>query len=98
MLQNMRMECRNTFQGTKIPMGRFQVCDALSIFFELEKPFVKHLEGFILLPRESGKLQNFFRTIDHNSSSRTQNNSPTGSAKVNASMVEGMFAVATMSC
>jgi hypothetical protein len=28
----------------------------LSILFKLEKPPVKHLEGFILLPKESGKL------------------------------------------
>jgi hypothetical protein len=33
----------------KIPMGSFEVYDALSYFFELEKPLVKHLEGFILL-------------------------------------------------
>jgi hypothetical protein len=37
-------------------MGSFQVCDALSILFELEKPPVKHLEGFILLPREGSEL------------------------------------------
>jgi len=41
---------------TKIPMGNFQVCDALSIFFKFEKPPVKHLEGFILLPKEGGEL------------------------------------------
>ncbi len=34
----------------------FQVCDALSIVFKLEKLFVKHLEGFILLLKEGGKL------------------------------------------
>jgi hypothetical protein len=37
-------------------MGSFQVCDALSIFFKLEKPHVEHLESFFFLPRESGKL------------------------------------------
>jgi hypothetical protein len=37
-------------------MGSFQVCDALSIIFKLEKLPVEHLEGFILLPREGGKL------------------------------------------
>jgi hypothetical protein len=37
-------------------MGNFQVGDALGILFEFEKPLVKHLEGFILLPRKSGKL------------------------------------------
>jgi hypothetical protein len=41
-------------------MGSFQVYDVMSIFFKLEKPLVEHLEGFILLPREGGELQNFF--------------------------------------
>jgi hypothetical protein len=45
-------------------MCNFQVYDALSILFELEKPPVKHLEGFIILSREGGELQNFFRTLD----------------------------------
>jgi hypothetical protein len=36
-------------------MGNFQVCDALNILFELEKPPVKHLEGSILL-QKGGKL------------------------------------------
>jgi hypothetical protein len=40
----------------KILMGNFQVCDGLSILFKLEKPPIKHLKGFILLPREGGKL------------------------------------------
>jgi hypothetical protein len=40
----------------KIQMGSFQVCDALSILFELEKPHVEHPEGFILLPREGGEF------------------------------------------
>jgi hypothetical protein len=48
------MECRITFQQTKILMGSFQVCDVLSILFKLEKPLVEHLEGFILLPKEGG--------------------------------------------
>ncbi len=55
-LQNLHMECRSTFQRTKIPMGSFQVGDALSILFKLEKPLVKHLEGFILLLKEGGKM------------------------------------------
>jgi hypothetical protein len=46
-------------------MGNFQVCDALNILFKLEKPFVKHLEGFILRLREGGELQNFFRTLHY---------------------------------
>jgi hypothetical protein len=37
-------------------MGNFQVSDALSILFKLEKPPVEHLEGFIFLPKESGEL------------------------------------------
>ncbi len=45
-------------------MGNFQVCDALNILFELEKPPIEHLEGFILLSREGGELQKKFRTFD----------------------------------
>jgi hypothetical protein len=45
-------------------MGNFQVYDALSILFELERPPVKHLEGFILLPKEGGELYNFFKTFN----------------------------------
>jgi hypothetical protein len=45
-------------------MGSFQVCDVLNILFELEKPPVKHLEGFILLPKEGAKLQKKFRTFN----------------------------------
>ncbi len=63
-LQNLCMECWNTFQRTKIPVGSFQVGDALGILFEFEKPPVKHLKGFILLPKESGELQKFFGTFD----------------------------------
>jgi hypothetical protein len=37
-------------------VGSFQVGDALGILFEFEKLLVKHLEGFILLPREGGEL------------------------------------------
>jgi hypothetical protein len=37
-------------------MGSLQVGDALSILFKLEKFPVKHLEGFILMPREGGEL------------------------------------------
>jgi hypothetical protein len=46
-------------------MGSFQVYNALSILFELEKPHVEHLEGFILLLRDDSDLQIFFRTLDH---------------------------------
>ncbi len=45
-------------------MGNFQVCDVFIILFKLEKPHIKHLEGFILLPREGGELQNVLRTIN----------------------------------
>jgi hypothetical protein len=48
----------------KIPMGSFQVYDAMSIPFKLKKLPVKHLEGFILLPKEAGELQNFFKTFN----------------------------------
>jgi hypothetical protein len=47
-----------------IMMGNFHVCDALSILFELEKPLVEHLEGFILLPRKGGELQKNFTIFD----------------------------------
>jgi hypothetical protein len=49
----------------KIPMGNFQVCDVLSIFFELEKLPVEHLESFIFLLKEGGKLQNFLKTFNY---------------------------------
>jgi hypothetical protein len=62
-LQNLRVECWSTFQQTKILVGNFQVSDALGILFEFEKPPVEHLEGFILLPREGGKLQIFFQNF-----------------------------------
>jgi hypothetical protein len=37
-LQNLRMECQSTFQWTKIPMGSFEIYDALNILFKIEKP------------------------------------------------------------
>jgi len=64
LLQNLRMECRTTFQQMKIMMGSFQVCDALSILFKLEKPLVEHLEGFIPMLEEGGKLQKNFKTLN----------------------------------
>jgi hypothetical protein len=60
-LQKLHMGCWSTFQQTKIPMGSFQVCDVLDILFKLEQPPVEHFEGFILLPKEGGELQNFFQ-------------------------------------
>jgi hypothetical protein len=44
--------------------GQLPMCDVLGILFELEKPPVEHLEGFMLLSKEGGELQNFFRTLD----------------------------------
>jgi hypothetical protein len=44
------------FQRTKILMGSFQVCDALSIFFKLDKAPLEHFEGFIFLSKEGGEL------------------------------------------
>jgi hypothetical protein len=79
-------------------MGNFQVCDAVSILFKLEKPFVEHLESFILLSREGGKLKFFPELLIKNSNSKTQKNSLFGLAKVGALMVGGTFVVATMSC
>ncbi len=86
------MECWSFFQQTKIPMGSFQVYDALSIFFKFEKRPIEHLEGFILLLREGGELHKFFKNFNQNSK-----DSPTGSAKVDTSMVGGMFAVVATS-
>jgi hypothetical protein len=40
----------------------------------------------------------FSELLTGNSSSRTQKNSPTGSTKVVALMVGGMFVITTMSC
>jgi hypothetical protein len=45
-------------------MGNFQVYDALGILFKLDNPLEEHLKGFILLSRESGKLQKKFRILD----------------------------------
>jgi hypothetical protein len=53
----------STLKRMKILMGSFQVCDALNILFELEKFIVKHVEGFILLRREGGEIQNVLKTL-----------------------------------
>ncbi len=82
----------------KIHMGSFHVYDALSIFFQLEKPLLEHLEGFILLLRDGGKVQKNSKLLTENSSSRTEKNSSIGSTKASASMVGGMFVVTTMTC
>jgi hypothetical protein len=68
----------------------------LSILFELEKPPIEHLEGFILLSRESGELHNFLELLTGNFNSKTRKNSPIGSVKASASMVGGMFVVTKM--
>jgi hypothetical protein len=79
-------------------MGSFQVYDALSILFKLQKPPIKHLEGFILLTRESGKLENFLRPLDRKFQFKNSKKFPHGSAKAGASMVGGMFIVTAISC
>jgi hypothetical protein len=45
-------------------MGSFQVYDALSILFKLEKLPVEHLKGFIILSKKGGEQQNFFRNFN----------------------------------
>ncbi len=45
-------------------MGSSQVYDALSILFKFEKLLVEYFEGFILLLKKGGMLQNFFRTYN----------------------------------
>jgi hypothetical protein len=78
-------------------MVSFQVCDALSILFELEKPHVEYLESFILLLKVAS-CRIFSELLTGNSNSRTPKNSPTRSTKANASIVGGMFAITTMNC
>ncbi len=75
----------------KIPVGSFQVCDALSIFFKLKKPHVKHLEGFILQSKKGGKLQKKFRTLNGKFQLKNSKELPIGSTKAGALMVGGMF-------
>jgi hypothetical protein len=43
------------FTLTLSPKWGCDICDVMSILFELENPFVEHLEGFILRP-EGGEL------------------------------------------
>jgi hypothetical protein len=75
-------------------MGSFQVCDALSILFKLEKLPIEHLQGFIFLPNYKKILE----LLTRNFCLRIQKNTPIQLVKVGISMVEGIFAVATMSC
>jgi hypothetical protein len=70
-------------------MGNFQVYDDLSILFKLEKPPIEHLEGFILLPKEGGKLQIFLELLTRNSSSKIRKNYPIRSTKAIALMCNG---------
>jgi hypothetical protein len=60
----------------KIPMRNFQVYDALSIHFKLEKPPLEHFEGFILLPIEGGELQITFRTLNQKLQFKTSKEFP----------------------
>jgi len=78
-------------------MGNFQVYDALSTLFELEKPPIEHLEGFILLSIEGGKLQKKFRTLNQKFQLKNSKEFPHWINKASASMVGGMFVVAVMS-
>jgi hypothetical protein len=42
-------------------MSSFQVYDALSALYKLKKTPIKHLEGFIYLPKEGGELPKKFQ-------------------------------------
>jgi hypothetical protein len=70
----------------------------LSIFFKLDKSLVEHFEGFIFLSREGGELQNFFRTLHQKFQLKNSKEFPYWISKSGASIMGGMFAVATMSC
>jgi hypothetical protein len=74
-------------------MGNFQVYDAFSILFRFEKPPVEYLEGFILLPSESGEMLNFFRTFDRKFQLKNSKEFPHWMTKAGASMMGGLFAV-----
>ncbi len=80
----------------KILMGSFQVYDALNILFKSKKPHVKHLEGFILLPRKGGKLQKNFITFNRKFQLKKSKKFPHWISNASASMVGGMFVVAAM--
>jgi hypothetical protein len=51
-------------------MGSFQVCDALSIFFELEKPFIEHVEGSSFCREKVASCKIFPELLTGNSSLR----------------------------
>jgi hypothetical protein len=68
----------------------------MSILFELEKPPIEHLEGFILLLKKVVSYKISSKFLTKNSNSRTRKKSPIGSINVGASMVGGMFAIAIM--
>jgi hypothetical protein len=57
-------------------MGNFQLYDALNILFELEKPLIKHLESFILLLREGGKLQKKIKIFNQQFQLKNSKESP----------------------
>ncbi len=79
-------------------MGSFQVYDALSIFFELRKLPIEHFEGFILPRKESAELQKKFRIFNQKFQLKNSKESLVGSAKVGASMVQGLFTIITTCC
>ncbi len=70
----------------------------MSIFFELEKLLAEHLEGFILMSIEGGELQKNFKTFNWKFQIKNSKEFPIGLVKAGASMVGGIFAVATMNC
>jgi hypothetical protein len=57
-----------------------------------------HLEGFILLPRESGELQNFFGTFDWKFQLKNSEEFPHWISKSWRICGGKKFAVAVMSC
>jgi hypothetical protein len=52
------------FPTNKNTNGQLHACDALNIFFELEKPPIEQLDSFIFLSKEGGELQCFFKTLN----------------------------------
>ncbi len=79
-------------------MGSFQVCYALGILFRIEKLHVEHLEVSSFCQEKMANCKFFSKLLIENFSSRIWKNSPTKSAKASASMVGGLFTVATVSC
>jgi hypothetical protein len=79
-------------------MGSFQVYDALSIFFKLEKPLVGILRVVSFCQEKVANCKKIFRTFHRKFQLKNSKKFPHKSAKVGALMVGGMFAVVVMSC